>query len=182
MKYLQKRWKSFNPLFIRSVFLLSGLHIVTAKIRDKFQSLIHQVSVSFSASWNQRNQCRGKFQSLIHQVSVSFMLSTYIILVLMSMFQSLIHQVSVSFQGRFLQLIKYFLIGFNPLFIRSVFLFRFAQNQMYVNTAKFQSLIHQVSVSFRQDLFRRGASPLCVSIPYSSGQCFFCREGLFWWG
>ncbi len=62
------------------------------------------------------------------------------------MFQSLIHQVSVSFRAK-----------------RDIIL-----NQ---NT-KFQSLIHQVSVSFLSSIMEEKSAGK-VSIPYSSGQCFF---------
>ncbi len=162
------------------------------------------------------------------------------------MFQSLIHQVSVSFRlsQRFMDQRKHYVsipyssgqcfffmakcaecgeqtFGFNPLFIRSVFLFfpRILQNyRFYVSIpyssgqcffyelyfldngfiVGFQSLIHQVSVSFRKfmvikyngnvpcfnPLFIRSVFLLKinrnsprrkskVSIPYSSGQCFF---------
>ncbi len=90
-------------------------------------------------------------------------------------FQSLIHQVSVSFQqevketkSTFLQLsipyssgqcffffrnvrrIDKFVSTFNPLFIRSVFLFHEIQKPSCPLGVRFQSLIHQVSVSFRE--------------------------------
>ncbi len=61
-------------------------------------------------------------------------------------FQSLIHQVSVSFTHKDIGITR---------------------------DEQFQSLIHQVSVSFIiKDTLIRTRSIL-VSIPYSSGQCFF---------
>ncbi len=113
---------SFNPLFIRSVFLLSFFIQRILKSVWKFQSLIHQVSVSFEGI-----QTLKGYEFL--------------------MFQSLIHQVSVSFSMR--------------------------KMLDFVNQYMFQSLIHQVSVSFPRpsNCGSRGHSH--VSIPYSSGQCFF---------
>ncbi len=92
--------------------------------------------------------------------------------------------------------------SFNPLFIRSVFLFQREHQYLSGREGKFQSLIHQVSVSFSHKgvdvrkseiicfnpLFIRSVFLLCgcepsrpawtskVSIPYSSGQCFFYRN------
>ncbi len=140
---------------------------------EKFQSLIHQVSVSFKMRVFRSKEDYEKFQSLIHQVSVSFF--TFLNKMYMNQypevsipyssgqcffwyhyrswqirrgisFQSLIHQVSVSF----------------PESVSS----RVSDPDM------FQSLIHQVSVSFMfiQWLESNAAK---VSIPYSSGQCFF---------
>ena len=115
------------------------------------------------------------------------------------MFQSLIHQVSVSFMTAFKTHIKNIKASFNPLFIRSVFLFQFIK-PFFRNLVVFQSLIHQVSVSFGRrsqnslfllllrfnPLFIRSVflfdlsqiirnEARTVSIPYSSGQCFFSR-------
>ena len=89
--------------------------------------------------------------------------------------------------------------GFNPLFIRSVFLLFFclpqsakrrirvsipySSGQCFFYTIlfwergnwhrEFQSLIHQVSVSFKHGKNSCKLRSLQVSIPYSSGQCFF---------
>ena len=46
----QTPWGSFNPLFIRSVFLLERSFSKFATTAETFQSLIHQVSVSFTES------------------------------------------------------------------------------------------------------------------------------------
>ncbi len=96
---------------------------------------------------NYLRSAREEFQSLIHQVSVSFGFSLSVLLgKACREFQSLIHQVSVSFKS-----------------------VKLTDSQ---KTVKFQSLIHQVSVSF---LLLRSSekTPQRVSIPYSSGQCFF---------
>ncbi len=88
-----------------------------------------------------------RFQSLIHQVSVSFYLKRNTLYARRSRFQSLIHQVSVSFF--------------------------FIENGLKLQQGLFQSLIHQVSVSFRYSAGVQGCLFRNVSIPYSSGQCFF---------
>ncbi len=62
-----------------------------------------------------------EFQSLIHQVSVSFKDGKMISLYCLYEFQSLIHQVSVSFSPGS-KPIEIKRVSFNPLFIRSVFL------------------------------------------------------------
>ncbi len=164
--------KSFNPLFIRSVFLLVRIYQMET-LPESFQSLIHQVSVSFHENGIFLWLVPNMFQSLIHQVSVSFVLDSETVFTARDAeFQSLIHQVSVSFERSGITLgsanqvsIPYSSgqcffcaadklieevreVGFNPLFIRSVFLF-----QGGCNLRKIPSLN--------------------VSIPYSSGQCFF---------
>ena len=110
----------FNPLFIRSVFLLktpSGSHLLQPS----------HVSIPYSSG-----QC--------------FFYDNYTDEIQGSQFQSLIHQVSVSF-GSFSISLFLFSESFNPLFIRSVFLLKKSDK---VCCLRFK-----------------------VSIPYSSGQCFF---------
>ncbi len=63
---------SFNPLFIRSVFLFKFTHYELVGESIWFQSLIHQVSVSFTLFSLSLSENSTEFQSLIHQVSVSF--------------------------------------------------------------------------------------------------------------
>ncbi len=62
---------------------------------------------------------------------------------------------------------------FNPLFIRSVFLFLVDEIKRIAYADEFQSLIHQVSVSFKEEKMTKCTICKEVSIPYSSGQCFF---------
>ena len=75
---------------------------MTEKFIEKwkeFQSLIHQVSVSFKETLLGFQQMKAEvFQSLIHQVSVSFLPLQTVLKLKAFMFQSLIHQVSVSFR------------------------------------------------------------------------------------
>ena len=111
----------FNPLFIRSVFLFYTILFWEKGKWHKFQSLIHQVSVSFNQRIKQVCRNPELFQSLIHQVSVSFTSGS-----------------NPCLNSR---------TCFNPLFIRSVFLLRNEKWQS-VLSCMFQSLIHQVSVSF----------------------------------
>ncbi len=70
--YDKNTYSCFNPLFIRSVFLLDNLYEKNTYFSLLFQSLIHQVSVSFKREEVQSVTLSDKFQSLIHQVSVSF--------------------------------------------------------------------------------------------------------------
>ncbi len=114
-------------------------------------------------------------------------------------FQSLIHQVSVSLGQIQNTSPTRDLMSFNPLFIRSVFLywktgyfsesfppslFQSLIHQVSVSLihpclprrhhrCQFQSLIHQVSVSLQGKLEKCKSYFQNVSIPYSSGQCFF---------
>ena len=145
---MSSRLIRFNPLFIRSVFLFFYILNSFIFVKFKFQSLIHQVSVSFSEVIEKLKQgWNYKFQSLIHQVSVSFRTKLKILNMvwhyvsipyssgqcffsgwgfnrayLTEKFQSLIHQVSVSFTG--------------------------TEYREVCDLCRFQSLIHQVSVSF----------------------------------
>ncbi len=66
-------------------------------------------------------------------------------------------------------------LSFNPLFIRSVFLFQSLLDRTDKEVGMFQSLIHQVSVSFGEKFLEVCDNCRNVSIPYSSGQCFFYR-------
>ena len=164
-----------------------------------FQSLIHQVSVSFMRKFMVIKYNGNMFQSLIHQVSVSFVRSPHLQHNGLSLgFNPLFIRSVFLFQQHFIP----FPLGrvcFNPLFIRSVFLLQDIQKQLSSFTLKFQSLIHQVSVSFATSstclkegrmkcfnpLFIRSVFLFMyiiytyrnfrykVSIPYSSGQCFF---------
>ncbi len=116
--------KGFNPLFIRSVFLL-GISI-ELEITNSFcfnPLFIRSVFLFLeNQGWHDPDHC--EFQSLIHQVSVSF-LNFLLYIPLIS------------------------ILSFNPLFIRSVFLFRAEELNDLNKKILFQSLIHQVSVSFR---------------------------------
>ena len=74
-------------------------------------------------------------------------------------------------------------VSFNPLFIRSVFLLGDRWHVLKLDSL-FQFLIHQVSVSFSPRNKHFFGNFLPVSIPYSSGQCFFsfldslyCKSG-----
>ena len=88
---------SFNPLFIRSVFLLGGMK--NGKVKSKL------VSIPYSSG-----QC---------------------------------------FFCNLLLSLKQQRLRFNPLFIRSVFLFLKYRVDITTRGIMFQSLIHQVSVSFQ---------------------------------
>ena len=120
----QSEGLSFNPLFIRSVFLLGKSPSAAKGFFPLFQSLIHQVSVSFEKFLQVCDKCRNTFQSLIHQVSVSF--------------------------GEGRAEVWFCWESFNPLFIRSVFLLKNTLCSPFPSESfMFQSLIHQVSVSFK---------------------------------
>ncbi len=145
MHYMQR---SFNPLFIRSVFLLM----------KKWQSVGMNGTVSipyssgqcfFSAgNLNKGGKTMAKFQSLIHQVSVSFSLCEYAETFLSS--------------------------SFNPLFIRSVFLFllKVIRRIFLVSMVSIPYSSGQCFFLFPTVLITAGFT-FIVSIPYSSGQCFF---------
>ena len=116
---------SFNPLFIRSVFLLKEFLWRVFQVLCMFQSLIHQVSVSFGDMEFGYDHDPEKFQSLIHQVSVSFLPSRY------PLRRPRGGKVSIPYSSG-----QCFFSGntgftskdsnrFNPLFIRSVFLFNY---------------------------------------------------------
>ncbi len=68
---------------------------------------------------------------------------------------------------------------FNPLFIRSVFLLNKPKVILRLGEKQFQSLIHQVSVSFVIADPHQSSNRMDVSIPYSSGQCFFLCQSIF---
>ncbi len=169
---LPQRTNSFNPLFIRSVFLLKN-GCMPSVSGGKFQSLIHQVSVSFSVAFRWKVFSWESFNPL-------FIRSVFL-------FMRVACPPAIPYSG------------FNPLFIRSVFLLKEAVFEFVQFRDLFQSLIHQVSVSFLfafsiayselaysfNPLFIRsvflfsvrrcagGDNFVQVSIPYSSGQCFF---------
>ncbi len=139
----------FNPLFIRSVFLLNywiGINIYPV---FKFQSLIHQVSVSFEEM--QRKAEEMNRVSIPYSSGQCFFLEKFYTHDYdPAKFQSLIHQVSVSFPERVMK--------------------------VFNTKEEFQSLIHQVSVSFRSTSGFSATRKRKVSIPYSSGQCFFLKQ------
>ncbi len=114
----------FNPLFIRSVFLFwQTLIPCQEKI---FVSIPYSSGQCFFSAENFSGIGSAyMFQSLIHQVSVSFKHAENFISTSFPTFQSLIHQVSVSFMYNLMRRIEWLCVGFNPLFIRSVFLLLF---------------------------------------------------------
>ena len=122
-RYMPFRLVSFNPLFIRSVFLLGGKMAVCCMCREMFQSLIHQVSVSFLAQPNREGDS-------YHLVSIPY-----------SSGQCFFSRSKDTNNGSTR-------LCFNPLFIRSVFLLRNLLPSKHLARSRFQSLIHQVSVSF----------------------------------
>ena len=113
---------SFNPLFIRSVFLLNYVFQITFNCCFSFNPLfIRSVFLLITFAWNDINLAEFSFNPL-------FIRSVFL------------------FYFCFLQFL-FFGNCFNPLFIRSVFLLK------------------------RRGKLSRSAWQ--VSIPYSSGQCFF---------
>ncbi len=160
----------FNPLFIRSVFLLHCQEIerrfTTAKVSIPYSSgqcfffphreghqVLPLVSIPYSSG-----QC---FFSRGNPYLFGFANS----------FQSLIHQVSVSFKRTPFSIPKW-KKGFNPLFIRSVFLFMGRRDSQGGGNV---SIPYSSGQCFfcpgqRNSLYRTRRG---VSIPYSSGQCFF---------
>ncbi len=138
----------FNPLFIRSVFLLDLKKALSRAVEFTFQSLIHQVSVSFRGKFSQiqqwgwvsipysSGQCffcglgslkgekYGKVSIPYSSGQCFFLIGEiYEVYRCPCEFQSLIHQVSVSFKKEGQDEVSSCQICFNPLFIRSVFLF-----------------------------------------------------------
>ena len=138
---------SFNPLFIRSVFLLNGFKITKEQPSAGFNPL-------FIRSVFLLKQQRLLLQT--EQVSIPY-----------SSGQCFFYILGI-------ELLDHIVVCFNPLFIRSVFLLRVNTVSWRQTLEKFQSLIHQVSVSFldktSNSIIFAGSR---VSIPYSSGQCFF---------
>ncbi len=94
---------SFNPLFIRSVFLFGWEEVFLAPYQLGFNPLF--IRSVFLLKMVKKYECE---QTVV--------------------FQSLIHQVSVSFRRK--QMVKQVVCAcFNPLFIRSVFLLRCKKNE-----------------------------------------------------
>ncbi len=137
----------FNPLFIRSVFLLNN-KMNRYEQHKLFQSLIHQVSVSFRVS-DPDVSLVERLVSIPYSSGQCFFYKELVKFLeeFTVKFQSLIHQVSVSFDMIFSNILSLL--------------------------ERFQSLIHQVSVSFQETKTQTMEVPGYVSIPYSSGQCFF---------
>ena len=140
-------WWSFNPLFIRSVFLLQNKKYMLILIYCFNPLFIRSVFLLYTIPRNHANT--------VMDVSIPYSSGQCFFLIdsgyfskNLYLFQSLIHQVSVSFMKQKRMLFSSW-IGFNPLFIRSVFLFLLRKLYGYGVWIRFQSLIHQVSVSFK---------------------------------
>ncbi len=144
----------FNPLFIRSVFLFTRLY-------RRLKMCEAKVSIPYSSG-----------QCFFYKVMLFYFEQTP-----WGSFNPLfIRSVFLFCRGSFRS--NFFWISFNPLFIRSVFLFRGNILPKGRRKKSFNPLFIRSVFLFCSGRRWNSWSSIPVSIPYSSGQCFFSTSSL----